>query len=346
MTYPKIEGLCGISAQVIAYSMSPEGIRLITMEVTYPRLVLAELNTHRMLSKNSASSRAIPFNKMLENLTGRPVRFGEANPGMQDKGQDFDTNVEWDHPAYTVAPDFVAGSLGKTSTGPAQMWTIAKQFAVSFSKAFYKAGFHKQVYNRLTEPFQMMKTVISGTEWNNFFWLRDHDAADPTLRELARVMWEAIPCGSEALILEPGEWHLPYIEAVRNTAGTLNYFIEADEPGMWTLLEERPAIEVSSARCAAVSFRNTDYGVDKSQEVFARLVGEDRKHASSFEHQATPMEPTHFAGRLGDDAINTGEPETWQEGVSHMTRDGQLWSGNLKGWIQHRKLISGECKAG
>lgn len=334
----KFEGAGGlVSATVIADSTMHNGTRMRTFEIECPRIILSENNTHRMLSKNSASSRAIPFAKMQEQLTGRPVRFGQANPGMQDKG------VDYDEPVMGMPPKLA--------------WEHACADAAFWSEAFFTAGYHKQVYNRLTEPFQMMKTVVSGTEFNNFFWLRDDDAADPTIAALARVMKQAQDA-SEPFFLEPGEWHLPYVDSWREADGTMTYYIKDDE-GVATWLDVEDAKKVSAARCAAVSFRNTDYTLEKSLQVFDRLVGDERKHASAFEHQATPMKPKTTAWLYIWDTnpptptdydmrncINFAEPETWEVGVTHMDRNFDLWSGNLKDWIQFRKLIPGESKPG
>lgn len=333
-----VQGAYGIYATVLKHSVSPQGINLITLEISYPRIVLAELNTHRMLCKNSSSSRAIPFQKMMDQLFGRPVRFGQANPGMQDKGEEYDSPLSID--GYFLTPE---GG-----------WDMARENAVEMSEVFYKAGYHKQVYNRLTEPFQMMKTVVTWTEGANFFWLRYHDAADPSLAELARVMHEATSQSTPQL-LRPGEWHLPYVETCYSREDGIHYaievegafdFIDQDTNQKFKKLTLEEAIRVSSARSAAVSFRNVDYGVEKSQEVYDKLVSDERIHGSAMEHQATPMDAE------GHDLCGCCElnvptnPETWQEGITHMSRDGQLWSGPLRGWIQNRKLIPGENKGG
>lgn len=323
-----ITGKNGIKATILAYSISLAGKHMITWEIEYPRLILAELNTHRQLSRNSFSSRAVPFLKMLEQLTGEPVRFGANQAGMQDAGVDFETVVD-------IGPSM--GLKHPFAAGPKKAWLHAKTIAITIAKAFYTAGYHKQVYNRLLEPFQMMKTVLSATEVDNFFWLRDDDAADPTLRELARVMKEAMEA-SEPVLLQPGDWHLPYIECF---AGEYALSDEDYTDGKFISLED--AIKVSCARCAAVSYRNEGYDLTKSLEVYDRLVGDERKHASAFEHQATPITDT---GEVDDirDAINVYDnPDTWEEGITHMDRQGKLWSGNLQGWIQYRKLIPGEC---
>lgn len=353
-----VAGKFGYKATVLKDSISPQGIRFITFEVEYWRGILAELNTHRMLSKNSASSRAIPFKKMVEQLTARPARFGQANPGMQDKGEDYHELVELPEylkPAYC---EFLMHLLAPTPCpikpddlpspvwcGPDVAWAFHKFISVGVAGAFNDAGYHKQVYNRTTETHQMMKTVLSGTEWNNVFWLRDHDAADPSFQELARVLRLAKD-ESKPMVLLPGEWHLPYVETAYDYADTISYYIEDDTcDGGRRMLTLDDAIKVSEARCAAVSFRNVDYGVEKSREVAVKLVGEARKHASAFEHQATPMVAPRVLG-LGDDGtglINAPfDPFTWEPGVSHVDRQGQLWSGNLRGWVQNRKLIEGE----
>jgi hypothetical protein len=326
-----VEGKYGIKATIVADSITWNGVRLTTMELEYPRLILAELNTHRALSRNSASSRAIPFAKMKDNLTGRPVRFGEANPGMQDKGEDYNELIAARF--HTIDDSHLEYSLACRAE---EAWNEAKEDALFWSEAFFNAGYHKQVYNRLTEPFQMMKTIMSATEWGNFFWLRDDGAADPTIAELANCMRRARD-SSTPLYLHPGQWHLPYVGYDPDIS---SHFIQ-DGEGVPELLELHDAIKVSAARCAAVSFRNVDYGLEKCKQVHERLVGDDRKHASALEHQASPMYAERNAARRTED-MNTIYPHTWEDGVSHIDRKGDLWSGNLKGWIQYRKLIPGE----
>lgn len=339
----QVVGKNGIKARVLKKSRSAvTGKVFTTYEIEYPRIILAELNTHRMLPKNSASSRAIPFLKMLEQLHGQPVRFGEANPGMQDKGGEHNGIVKY--PEFDHQGDF--DYYGEYTAGAA--WESAKEEAIRWSKGFFEAGFHKQVYNRLTEPFQIMRTVISGTEWANFFWLRNHEAADPTLQELARVMFEA-DAGTEAEVLQPGEWHLPYIAMVfepveRGGSGIVRYGDWFHDEFVEYALED--AIKVSCARCAAVSFRNEDYTLEKSKQVYDRLVGDERKHASAFEHCATPMQASDTTW-FSVGTVNVPPlTDTWEPGITHMDRERKLWSGPLKGFIQYRKLIPGENYVG
>lgn len=333
-----VEGLFGISAKVLLNSLTKDGVRLITFELTYPRIIHSEFMTHRMLSKNAASSRAIPFNKMKEQLTGRPVRFGQANQGMQDRGSDFESAVE----GYPVLNN--KGELVKSFYSPEDAWELAKTDALFWSEAFYKAGFAKQVFNRLSESHQMMKVVCSATELSNLYWLRDDVAADPTIAELARVMKQA-QYESAGMILYPGEYHLPYVGRYRDEDGVLHYGDDITCEGhvvdgiKYSL---KDAIKVSAARCAAISFRNIDYDLKKCLEVHERLVGDERKHSSAMEHQSSPMRPFYgdiYTGHYENDPTAS---DTWEDGVSHVDRQGNLWSGNFKGWIQYRKLIPGE----
>lgn len=313
-----VEGLYGIKATTLLDSVSTSDERLTTFVVEYPRLVLAELNTHRMLSRNSASSRAIPFDKMTTQLTARPVRFGEANPGMQDKGEEYTRPV-----FYEDADEYFS---------PEEYWEIAKNSAQKMARGYYRAGYHKQVYNRLTDHFQMMKTVISGTEWANFFWLRNHASADPTFAELAWVMQQAMQESVPQTLL-PSEWHLPYVTSRRNGNGKMGYWLDSE-----TQLCENDALKVSAARCAAVSYRNTDYGLEKCRQVHDKLVGDDRKHGSAMEHQAKVMTGLDAGGEI----TLVTNPKTWEPGITHMDSEFNLWSGNFKGWVQYRKLIPGE----
>jgi hypothetical protein len=324
-----------ISAKILCDSINTNGNRFTTFEVEYPRIIHAELLTHRQLSRNCASSRAIPFDKMQQQLTGIPSRFGAAQRGMQDDGRGFDGVV-----LGAEIYDSWEGESDRPELTPYQAWDEAKESAMFYSKAFKEAGYHKQIYNRLTEPFQTIKAVISATEWDNFFWLRDDNMADPTIAELARKMKEAYD-DSVPQLLKAGEWHLPYVDCYVYPDGRDGVFYGIMDGYSVVELTLEQAVKVSCARCAAVSYRNEDYGLEKCLELYERLVGSDKLHASSLEHCATPMMEC-----TGEEELNGNMPsvsETWQEGISHVDREGNLWSGNLKNWIQYRKTVKDEC---
>ena len=298
-----------IKATIIADSVSPEGVRLTTFEIEYPRFILAELNTHRMLSKNSASSRAIPSKSLHEHILqhpARPIFWGKNQPGMKAK--------------EALEPDFAERA--------SRLWDAAIHSSILYSGEMASLGLHKQIANRPVELGMTMKTVVSGTEWNNLWHLRDHEDAQPEFAALAKAM-RAEYNNITPVLLNPGEWHLPYIDAYKSITGNaLCYF---NQDGEKLSLED--ARIISASCCAQVSYRKSDDNIDKARKIYKQLIESTPAHASPVEHQATPM-PTRYA---------TGEySRDWPEGISHQDRDGNYWSGNFKGWIQFRKLIPNE----
>ncbi len=300
-----------ITARIVADSISPTGVRMTTMEIEYPRFILAELNTHRMLSKNSASSRAIPVKTMHEHIranTAGPVFWGINQPGMKAKEE----------------------LRGADLSEAMYIWAIARDAAIRYSQELAGLNIHKQITNRITEPWMIMKTVISGTEWANFFWLRDHADAQPEIAELARKMRAAYDA-STPQELNPGEWHVPYVNTYRSLIN--NELCYSDGKG--DDLSEEEARIVSASCCAQVSYRKNDDSFEKASKIYQQLIESEPAHASPVEHQATPMQYT---------STNAYEPETWEQGITHLSANGDLWSGNLRGWVQFRKLIPNEAR--
>lgn len=295
-----------MSAKVLKYSISPDGIPLVTLELEYPRFILAELNTHCMLSKNTASSRAITIEAMIKLVEGSPIiplYWGKKNKGM--------TALE------------EIGSKEKEEA--LALWLSLRDEAIKTAKRFDQLELHKQIANRILEPWVPAKTVISGTEWANFFWLRYHKDAQPEFKFLASEIYTAIKEMSPTL-LRYDEWHLPYVESVRNEFGDLIYL---NEEGSEIPLEE--ARMLSASCCAQVSYRKLDKSGEKSESIFNRLITTHPVHASPVCHQATP--------------INLGCIKS-EEGITHMDKDSMLWSANFRGWIQFRKLIKNESVPG
>lgn len=317
-----------VIARVVADSISPQGQRITTFELEYPRIIHSELMTHRLFSRNAMSSRAIPIKKMIEQVQqnpAMPVKFGKNQPGMQDAG---------DH-----------NELIDAGYEPATWWGLAGLSAARFAEAFAEAGYHKQIANRLLEPFQRMKTVLTATDFENFWWLRVDKDADPTIFALAEAMKKAFD-ESEPELLEPGQWHTPYVDHVyeyediddKECVVFVGYCVldENDKPVMLTV-EEAKAISASC--CAQVSYRVLNNTKDKALDIYGKLLSGNKVHASPFEHQATPL--VHAScEELGNEAF------AWEEGVTHVDRNGMFWSGNFRGWSQHRQLVPNNVVSG
>jgi thymidylate synthase ThyX len=284
-----------ITAKVIADSISITGNRITTFELEYQRYIHSEFMTHRLFSRNAASSRAIPISKMLKQVEltpAMPVEFGKDQSGMQAK----EVMTGWEKATARWA------------------WKNAAKKCVQYATTLKLTGVHKQLVNRLLEPFQTMKTVVTATEYDNWYWLRDHPDAQPEIRVLAQCMLKA-QNDSTPKILQAGEWHLPYAS---------NYI----EDGL--TLEE--AKKVSASCCAQVSYRTLNQTLKVALSIYDKLVTSTPVHASPFEHCATPIKVHTFNGLMSDAC-------DWPEGVTHVDRKGNLWSGNFKGWIQYRQLI-------
>jgi thymidylate synthase ThyX len=300
------------SAYVIADSVSEAGVRLTTMEVTLPRIVLAEFNTHRMFSRNSASSRAIPVAKQLAKIKEDPfipVHFGANQAGMQ-------ANAELEGEAREAAK---------------AEWLAARDSAVEHVEHLLEIGLHKQITNRILEPWMWQTILVTATEWSNFYALRANPQAQPEIRIAAELMLAAMNASMPELKRE-GEWHLPLIGYIptRDRFESEQEWLDANrEAGaelQWAKSNPDDAIKVSVGRCARVSYLTHDGVRDHSKdiELYERLVGSG--HMSPTEHVATPL---YKPGAL------------WLDG--HGTRSNYPeWSGNFRGWKQFRKTLPSE----
>lgn len=296
-----------ITAKVIAASECQHtGQRITTFELEYPRIIHGEFMTHRLFSRNAASTRAVPTPKAVEHVLANPytpLRWG-ANKGGMQAGEDL-------------------GDQAKAEL--AEGWTLLRELTCKFVMEFHNLGLHKQWAARPLEVHQIIKVVMTTTELENFFWLRDDEDAQPEIVELARVIRAAMN-DANYLILKEGEWHTPYF---RN--------------GMWSAAfhEESldTALAISASCCGQVSYRKLDDSVEKAEDIRGKLINGRRVHASPFEHQATP---------IGEDAYSEKDVDTgrylWKNGITHMDREGSFWSGNFQNWIQHRQLIPNHVK--
>jgi thymidylate synthase ThyX len=244
-----------ISAKIIAHSINDSRDELITMELTYPRFIHAEFMTHRVFSRNASSSRAIPVRKLTAMALEDPAFFvhvGTNKPGMQ---------------AGDEVPDEIREKFYKEWVELAE---ICSKYALRWAEDY---NIHKQVVNRVMEPWHHIKVIVTGTDFSNFFTLRDHPAAQPEIRALAVAMKNAVMHSTPKRI-SAEEWHLPYVLPE-----------EKEKYDLTTLLK------ISAARCARVSYMNHDGTVpDVSRDIKLHddLVHAKPPHMSPVEHQATP----------------------------------------------------------
>lgn len=304
-----------ISAKIIADSISTAGKCITTMQLCYPRFIHAEFMTHRVFSRNASSSRAIPVAKMIEQVRtnpAMPIHWGKNQAGMQ-------ANEELaGHELWQVQ----------------EVWKNTANIAANYAETMTKLGLHKQVANRILEPFQHIHVVVTSTEWDNFFELRAHKDAQPEIQELAIQMRNVINA-SKPTPLDEGEWHLPYVT-------------DDDWTVVGRLLKGMPPQQivdvlrkVSAARCCRVSYLKHDGSASDIEEDLAlcdRLVGAKPLHASPFEHQATPDTKSTYDHTLihpnsKEELVSSGEE--WDRPHLH---------GNFIGWVQHRKLIEDQFK--
>lgn len=321
----------GFAATILADSISPDGVRLTTVEATFPRLILSELNTHRILSKNSASSRAIPVVRQIRKIISSPFipeRIGSDKAGMQAsrflEGEELaaaqkNVIIKRDRAIIGALEDlvgrvYVAAVFGddlnrifREGFNDADLTVVeavldyysatakAKRLDESYDLPEGFLNLHKQTLNRYLEPFMYHTAILSGTDWSNFFALRAHENAQPEIEVIARLIRGAME-NSNPESLAYGEWHLPFVQPEEKKLITPENIEE------WKL--------ISSGRTARVSYETHDgkRDIQKDVSLATGLIADG--HMSPFEHIATPVS-------------------------SDEKRD----LGNFKGWLQMRKEI-------
>lgn len=296
-----------ISAQVIADTVSPAGKRITTLQLEFPRFILSQFNKHRMFSNNAASSRAIPTKRLLDRVMDDPVipvRFGKNQAGM-------------------VAESYLEGMEYHTALG---IWLDARNTAMTAAQDLADLGVHKEIVNRLLEPFSYTQVIVTATEWDNFFNLRLKPDAQPEIYALAKAMKEAMDASEP----EKGTYHLPYVlsedyDKVSELIGS------TDKADLFYTLAH-----ISAARCARVSYNKHDgtpADIDTDIELANRL--QVARHSVCFEHQAIAV--TTGVIQVTDEELNDDGSVKSCDFVRISPSD--VSSGNFYGWNQFRKSL-------
>ena len=356
-----------INTQIVADSMSPQGYRITTFLLTYPRFIHAELMTHRVFSRNSASSRAIPFEKivkMVEEDPFIPIAWQKDHKGMQ--GTEYIIDVT---------------DLKLNING----WLKARDNAVSNAKYLNHGvkegrdnGVTKQLCNRLLEPFMWHTVLVTATEWDDFFELRcpkyewdnkvfksrknvknyaidknqwnveldnlqwlviNKSQAEIHIQALAESMWDAM---NESIPkeLKAGEWHIPFGDKINipldNNNGILtsNGIKEACKTIEYHNLRK---VKIATARCAKLSYMTFDGEIDyqKDIELHDRLLASH--HMSSFEHCARVMTDEEFETYIKGQLVFIDDIDDYQ--IEEPLYKFKGWCDNFKGFISYRHLI-------
>ena len=313
------------SAVIVLDSISPDGVRLTTFQLRYWRPIHSELMTHRVFSRNAGSSRARPSAKIIEQVESDP--WGPIHWGANQAGMQAYQELEGE---YLEEAQF--------------RWKEAAQDAAHHASLMVTNGVHKQIVNRLLEPFTYIDVLVTATDFANWFALRDHPDAQPEIQELAKLMKQAY-LESIPNEIHYGEWHLPYILEEDWKAAERYCQIGRITRDMPSYQEKLEVVrKISVARCARVSYKAFDGNVapiEKDLELFEQLLVSQPLHASPAEHQAIPDSMITVESEQHLDAEGT----TQHLGVSEQFANPHL-HGNFRGWIQYRKTLPNEYVPG
>ena len=355
------------NAKIIADSISPFSKRLTTFIVTYPRIVHAEMCRHRMHSRNTASSRAIPFSKMVKEVEENPfipIAWQKSHKGMQGS-EYFD-----DYDPLIIH------------------WEIARDKAIETAKTLNKQGVTKQLCNRLLEPFVWVTEIITGTEWANFFELRcpqyvvnwyssqknkteifrsrkevinhveennlkngwencrnwddnqwlqiNNSQAEIHIQKIAEMMWDA-KNESTPKQLQAGEWHIPFGDQLGEE---FDMFVSdcITEGGIDEREIRSRQIKIATARCARISYVNFEGKKDYEADLKLHDKLAEMKHWSPFEHCARGMTEYEFNSHHRGIFVPYGDDNKEEVGMA-LDSNSFGWCGNLQGWINYRNLI-------
>ena len=261
----KVVGKSGITAQVVAHSVSKDGKELITMSIKYGLIVHGEFLRHRLLSNSVKSNRAIPMDVLRKEVLEAP--YVPVFLGAKQRGMVADNEV-------------------KNPKLAEKLWKWARYPACFAHWIAEKLGAHKEWANRLLNPWQYVEETVTATEWDNFYHLRLDSNAQRDIQELAKVMLEAYK-QSIPTLLQEGEWHTPYV-ASYPTVDNKRKYIDNDGKELCPV----DAVKVSAARCARSSYNKHDKTTTTLKDdlpLYSALIEASPVHGSPLEHQGTPM---------------------------------------------------------
>lgn len=331
---------------IVADSTNTFGNRITTFLLTFPRFILAEFNTHRVFTRNSSSSIAIPFKKNRRSLLANPfipLDWMRDHSGMQGSVYFKSKFIRW---------------LLRT------LWLTAMYFAVGFASILNKIGLSKQICNRIIEPWMWHTALITATEFENFFALRAHKDAEIHIQKIAFMMLELYNTSEPKQLLE-AEWHIPFMDKINKPE--LISVLGIEDADIDTYNQYLTAIlKISTAMCARTSYTTVGKpgdSIDYMNNFISDMKLHDRLaesgHFSPFEHCAKPMNEIEYLAWTRTELLPiTLKPEEVAEwvngrrgrGLRQYHYQGQIyfigieqgWCANFCGFIQYRKLMPNE----
>ena len=251
------------SCKILKDSINICGDRLTTMEVTFPRIVLSEFNTHRVFSRNSASSRAIPIEKIIKRIVDDPFvpeYWGKNQSGMS---------------AFSVIEEVDEAK---------KLWIETRDLMIGQVRKFLALGVHKQLVNRLLEPWCFQTCIVSSTTWDNFFNLRCDKNAQPEIRTIAEMMRDEYNSNVPELLVD-GEWHLPLMDDIEELRNNFN---------------EEELRKICVGRLCRVSYLTHNGVRDPNEDIKLCNNLMNNGHMSPFEHCAVSLgEPIQHGNFVG-----------------------------------------------
>lgn len=343
-----------ISAKIVADSIDCRGNRITTFVLTYPRIIHAEIMTHRLFSRNAASSRAIPFNKMVKSIEKDPfipIAWQKDHKGMQ--GTEY----------FDVIKEIEVQN---------RKWIQGRDAAVVIAKRLHENNVTKQLCNRLLEPFQWYTCLVTATEFDNFYELRcpkyyyesenkyfkskkdysnywfecfgsgieeaiegdpvlwwlniNHSQAEIHIQAIAEAMWDAM---NESLPnqLESGQWHIPFGDKIDYALHKWNFLPNIHE--LWGKDMSEYGIKVSTARCARLSYMTFDGEIDYEKDIALHNTLLSSRHASAFEHCCRVLNKEEY-NTLGKMTLHPEKGYVFEKG----------WVDNIRGFISYRRILN------
>ncbi len=361
-----------IEAKIIADSINPQGDRITTYILTFPRFILAELNTHRVFSKNSASSRAIPFEKMVKMVKEDPfipIAWQKDHKGMQ--GTEYFT-IEDDKQLLT------SGKYYSTLDKLEERWLTARDKAIQFATDLNTIGVTKQICNRLLEPFLWYTNLVTVTELENFYelrcpkykiysenipmyfrsrkdlnkyveavgdtpfelteenwWMQSESGAEIHIQALAEAMWDA-QNESTPNQLKAGEWHMPFEDIMQDR--DIMQHVKGSFNSRTEVEEaiQKFKIKIATARCARLSYMTFDGEIDYKKDLKLHDTLLKSHHMSPFEHCARAMSDeeylTNIKGKINADEYHLDNEDGFP---NYVNPTGISIENSVSGWCNN-----------